>query len=301
MEIAAALGLLAVLLFGPAALALERARWPSRAPRAAIALWQALGLAGAVAALGAGLALAVAPLAVGPLPGVVELTRELLRGHPAHTVGFDEAFGLTLSADVFAVLAAGLIMTVGRTIGARRRHRQLLDLVCRASVDVPGTVLLDDPRAAAYCLPGLRPRIVVSAGALALLDGPELRAVVAHERGHAHERHDLVMLPFASMVDMLRWMPYVRCAPGAVAGLLEMAADDFAARRHRPEVLAAALLEMASAGVAPSCAFAAATLGVSSRVERLLGDDRRSRAAAGLAGAAAAGLVVLPVAALVIH
>ena len=104
----------------------------------------------------------MAPLAVGRLPGVVELTQGLLTGHPAHSVGVDEAFGLTLSADVFAVLAAGLLLTLGRTVVARRRHRLLLDLVGRASSEVPGTVLLDDPRAAAYCLPGLRSRIVVA-------------------------------------------------------------------------------------------------------------------------------------------
>jgi len=300
MITAAALGALAAVLFGPAASALDRARWPSRAPRAAIALWQALGLAGVVAAFGAGMALAVAPLSVGLLPGVVGLTEGLITGHPAHRVGIDEALGLTISADVFAVLAAGLLMTLGRTIAARRRHRLVLDLVSRAS-EVPGAVLLDDPRAAAYCLPGLRPRIVVSAGTLALLDGAELRAVVAHERGHAHERHDLVMLFFASMVEMLRWLPYVRCAPKAVAGLLEMAADDYAARSHPPEVLASALLEMASAGVAPSCALAAATVSVSTRVERLLVADRRSRRVALLAGAGAAGLVALPLAALVVH
>ena len=103
------------------------------------------------------------------------------------------------------------------------------------------------------------------------------------------------------MVDMLRWMPYVRCAPKAVAGLLEMAADDFAARSHRPEVLASALLEMASASAVPSCTFAAGTISVAGRVEQLLTADRTSPRAAVLAGAVAVGLVALPLAALVVH
>jgi hypothetical protein len=55
------LAILAAVMFGPADVWLERASWPHKAPRAAIALWQAIGVAGALAAVGAGLALAVEP------------------------------------------------------------------------------------------------------------------------------------------------------------------------------------------------------------------------------------------------
>src|SRR5439155_955967 len=76
---------------------------------------------------------------------------------------------------------------------ARRRHRVLLSLLAHGDPKVPGALVVDSPAAAAYCVPGLRSRIVISAGALALLDAAELAAVLAHERAHVRARHDLVL------------------------------------------------------------------------------------------------------------
>ena len=154
--------------------------------------------------------------------------------------------------------------------------------------------MLDDPRATAYCLPGVRPRIVISSGALNLLGRQEIGAVVAHERGHAHGRHGVVMLPFASMDSLLRWMPYVRHARAEVALLLEMAADDFAVRSSRPQALARALLEMSASGASPTCAFAANSMAVASRIERLLRKRRTSPPVAALALTISFVVVVLP-------
>ncbi len=197
------LSVLAVLMFGPAGVWLERASWPHKAPRAAIALWQSIGVAGALAAVGAGVALAVEPLHTGLLSGLGELLQGSSAGHPLPIKGIYEAIGLTLSANVVAILVAGVVVTASRTIASRRRHRILLDLVSVRSDQAPGAVLLSDSRATAYCLPGRRSRIVVSAGALDLLDSRELAAVVDHERGHVQERHHLILLPFSSMIEML--------------------------------------------------------------------------------------------------
>ncbi len=51
-----------------------------------------------------------------------------------------------------------------RTVRQRARHRRLLDLVTHETPEYPGTEFLADRRAVAYCLPGLRPRIVLSEG-----------------------------------------------------------------------------------------------------------------------------------------
>ncbi len=251
MTVALSLAVLSALLFGPVGVVLERATWPSRAPRAAIALWQAIGLAGGLAAVGAGLAVTVAPLHRDLFSGVVHLIDQAASGHPLQGLGLNGALGLTLATDVGVVLAGGLVLTSWRTVRARARHRDLLDLVSARTERAPGAILLDHPMAAAYYLPGLRPRIVLSVGALGLLGNDEVAAVLAHERGHVHERHDLVMLPFASMHDLLRWMPYVRRAPRAVATLVEMAADDFATRSTEPRLLASALVHLVSSGVSP--------------------------------------------------
>ena len=55
----------------PAASALASARWPGRAPAAAILLWQALGLGWGLAAVGALAGLGADPGQAGALPGGV--------------------------------------------------------------------------------------------------------------------------------------------------------------------------------------------------------------------------------------
>ena len=104
----------------------------------------------------------------------------------------------------------------------------------------------------AYCVPGLHPRIVLSEGTLQLLGPGEVAAVIAHERGHVHERHGLVMLPMLGLKNLFRWIPYARLAPGEIATLLEMSADDYSARRYDPLTLAGALVGMAASGSAPA-------------------------------------------------
>ena len=94
----------------------------------------------------------------------------------------------------------------------RRRHRALLSLLAHGDPKVPGALVVDYPAAAAYCVPGLRSRIVISAGALDLLDQAELAAVLAHERAHLRERHDLVLLPFTALARAFPWSVLVQRA-----------------------------------------------------------------------------------------
>ena len=61
------------------------------------------------------------------------------------------------------------------------------------------------------CLGCGRP-IVISAGTLDLLDADELAAVLAHERAHLRERHDLVLLPFTALLRAFRWAGVARQA-----------------------------------------------------------------------------------------
>jgi Zn-dependent protease with chaperone function len=133
-------------------------------------------------------------------------------------------------------------------------------------------------------------------GTLKMLSDAELAAVVAHERGHANEHHGLVMLPLAAVSDLFRWVPYARLAPRAVAELLEMAADDFAARRHSPKSLASALIRLATSGQVPSCALAFASEIVPRRVHRLLGESRTSRRTTVLTGLLAGAIAIAPLA-----
>jgi len=163
--------------------------------------------------------------------------------------------------------------------------------------------VVDHPAAAAYCVPGIRSRIVISAGALDLLDQAELAAVLAHERAHLRERHDLVVLPFTALLRAFRWSAVAREAHAAVALLVEMLADD-RALRHRPaRELATALLRVGAAGGvhAPAGALAVADLGtggqVAARVSRLLRPaPRLPIVAVALIGVVAAATVAIPAA-----
>ncbi|MFB4317407.1 M56 family metallopeptidase [Actinomadura sp. 21ATH] len=295
----ALLALLSIGTIGGAHL-LSRARWTWRAPRIGIALWQALGLSWGVATIGALLGLALLPYQkgiVGGMPG--------LFGDQAGRLGTAHVAALLAAISLAAVLLTMLGYAVVRVVRARRRHRALLALVSRSDSAVPrGTLVLDHPGAAAYCVPGVRSsKVVVSAGTLALLDPAELAAVLAHERAHARERHDLVLLPFASLRQVFPQIHLVGRCLDAVELLIEMAADDRARRHRPPRELATALLRFAAArpAAAPSGTLGVANadgghIPVMARVNRLLEPEpvgRSARFAAMVAVPVIAGVPLL--------
>ncbi len=261
-----------------------------------MALWQAVGVSALVCGMGAGLAVAAERYHRGFKGGLAQLWQSLVSGHPLVGLGIWDALGLTLAADLGIVLTFVLAFVTVRGARVRARHRRLLDLLANHHHAAAGTRVLEHPRAVAYCIPGLRPRIVISDGTIAMLSDSELAAVVAHERGHAVERHGLVMVPMVGLRKVFHWVPYAVLAPTSVAGLLEMAADEYALRRHDPGSLLSALVSMATAGiVSPACAFDMASHDVARRVERLLACRRTSKRVAVAALTTSAALFVAPV------
>jgi hypothetical protein len=237
------------------AVGLGRARWTWRSPRAAIVCWQAVGLALGLSAIGLPLAAGLDAYQLPTAPAVARFAFDATRGElPAPGSLAAVAAGATIAGALLGATASCLV----RTMRLRSRHRHLLDLVGRADPAAPGALVVDHPGAAAYCLPGARPRVVVSAGTLSLLDRAELAAVLSHERAHAVERHDLVLLPFAALCRALPRVGWVRGAHDAVALLIEMRADDRARRQHTDARLAAALQRfVGSRTVAPPGALGA--------------------------------------------
>ena len=156
------------------------------------------------------------------------------------------AAGLVLLASLCWVLIAACATAVQ----ARRRQRALLTLLAHGDPKVPGALVVDYPTAAAYCLPGLRSQIVVSVGTLELLGRGELAAVLAHERAHLRERHDLVLLPFTALRRAFPKSATCDGAQHAVALLVEMLADDRALRTRQTRELVSALLRFGTAGPA---------------------------------------------------
>ena len=250
----------------PAAQLLAAADWPRRCPVAAIALWQALGLSWGLAAVGALAGFGLSGLTA---PG----GGSLRRWGPLAMV---HLVSLAASAALLTLLCWILAAAVAAVLRARHRQRTLLGLLAHDDPKVPGALVVDHPAAAAYCVPGLRSAIVISAGALNLLDTDELAAVLAHERAHLRARHDLVLLPFTALLRAFRWSATARAANAEVALLVEMLADDRARKRRPARELATALLRVGASGggLAPAGALAATGIAVdgelTARVARLL-------------------------------
>ncbi len=295
--------------------ALAQASWPRRSPAAAILLWQALGLAAGLAAVGTLVSLSLP----GDSLGVVRSILHLGSVFPADAFKFPVAFGgvsilpAMLLLLRMACLAAGLallaslcwvlIAASAAALQARRRQRALLALLAHGDPKVPGALVVDYPTAAAYCLPGLRSRIVVlSVGTLELLGRGELAAVLAHEHAHLRERHDLVLLPFSALCRAFPRSLICAEAHRAVALLVEMLADDRALRGRPARELVSALVRFGTAGTcpAPAGALAAGEGEVAARVARLLQPVRPLPAVASAGVCSAAALLVAATIALLI-
>jgi peptidase M48-like protein len=144
----------------------------------------------------------------------------------------------------------------------------------------PGAaVLLNAAPRVAYCVPGRPATIVLSSGALAVLDSAQLTAVLAHERAHLAGRHHLLISLTRGLSASFPAVPLFTQGPGEVARLAEMCADDAAARRAGRGTLVAALLAMGTGTAVPAAALAATGGATLTRVQRLLDPPRRARRA----------------------
>lgn len=296
MATAAVLGLLAFVLVVPVAGALARASWTSHEPRAALVLWQALGLASGLAAVGAMLAVALAPAGDSVPYAVVGWARAVAAGAWDGGLGPAHLVLLVLALVLLGRLLGVLVLSSWRMARHRQRHRQVVDLVGMPCERDRRATVLDHPGVAAYCLPGMRSRVVLTAGTVDLLEDDELDAVLAHERAHVAERHDLVVLPFAAWYAALPWLPGIRMSVPAVQRLVEMVADDRACVGRDRFVVAAALARVGSvrADAAPEGALAVTDTAVLDRVRRLLDEPNPAPVTRKLVYAAATVMATLP-------
>jgi Zn-dependent protease with chaperone function len=183
-------------------------------------------------------------------------------------------------------IAAALVVTVlawryGRSVqrGQRRTraHAEVARITGRSLPGVSATVVLDATQRAAYCLPGRPATIVVTSGALAVLDPPQLGAVLAHERAHLAGRHHVLIAFTRALAASFPAVPLFMRAPAEVARLAEMCADDAAARRSGRPALIAALLAMGTGAAVPAAALGATACAVTARVLRLLEPPQGAR------------------------
>ena len=210
---------------------LTAARWPDRAPVAAVLLWQAITLTGVLAAIGAVLA------------GPEELTRAAGSAEPVVAAALVGA--LLVAALIVVRLLVSLAGVSRRSRARRAKHRLLVDLLDRAEqsreLGVANLRVLDGSPPMAYCIPGRSSRVVLSGATLEVLDRAQVDAVLAHEQAHLRHRHDVVMESFTAFHRAVPAPLRSRTALQTVHRLLEMVADDAARRRCGAAPLRAAL------------------------------------------------------------
>jgi Zn-dependent protease with chaperone function len=234
---ALALAVLAIALAWPVPLVLASASWPSRAPGTALLLWQAIAVAGGLSMIGALLCAGLAPLGDDLVRAALALPAAVAeRG--IGVLGPGGTIALVAAVALAVYLLAHLVRTIVLATRQRRRHRDLLALLTSPHPTRDATQVLDDAAPIAYCLPrGFGSTTVLSRGLLDTLDGDELAGVVAHERAHLDERHDVVRLAFRAWRSALPWFPIAAVADDQIARLVEYLADD----RARASVDRAAL------------------------------------------------------------
>ena len=265
---ALAFTVLAIALTGPVPRLLARSDWPMRAPRAAIVLWQSIAAAAVLSAFSAGLAIASGLFARHP-GGQPDWS-------PAAEIG---ALGWPLwlcSVMVFALtlligvrLVASSVIVAAETRRRRAHHRMVVDLLGDHRHGA-GVRVIDVAEPLAYCLPGIRSRVVLSKGTLSALSHSEVQAILRHERAHLRARHDLVLEAFIAVHTAFPRFVRSGSALRAVRLLVELLADDAAVRAVGPAPVARALVACAAART-PAGAMAAGGATTVIRVRRLAG------------------------------
>jgi len=168
-------------------------------------------------------------------------------------VGMTAGGRTTLRAAADSRRLRSLIRTARRPVPRPIQNKAAL-LGCADRVDA---VAGDEAFAVAYGL--IRPRILVSTGLATALTLAEISAVLAHEREHLQRRDPLRMLAARLVAAWGCYLPAARWLAGRAMLRRELAADRAAARCTGPNILAGALLKLASMPACESVAAASPT------------------------------------------
>jgi Zn-dependent protease with chaperone function len=252
------------------------------APGAAVAVWLIVvaSVLASWAAATVALAVHVARTWNRPDPFALAACLAQVRSAATGHSGLAMQVGLLVPMVVLFAFVAVLASRVGRSLmtarARSRRHAQSAWIVGRRVAGVDGLVV-DAPQKMAYCVGGRPGTVVITSAAVAALERPHLDAVLAHERAHLAGRHHLLLTVTRALAASLPRMRLFTVAEAEVARLLEMCADDTAARRHGTAALLSAILTLAGANAIPSTALGATSVGVCARVTRLTDPDTAAR------------------------
>lgn len=208
-----------------------------------------------------------------PSGPVWTLCLELL-GYSGH---IDMARPLAATAATALIVAAlALTVVVARRMLQTWRALRSASLEHAAAARVVGSptrwrdvVVVQAERPAAYCVAGRPGAVVVTSAALTSLRGDQLAAVLAHEQAHLSGRHHHILMLLRAMAAGLPRLPLLAAGPEAVGRLLEMCADDTAARSHGSHPLLCGLMTLVARPAVPTTALNAAGTAVLDRAARL--------------------------------
>lgn len=266
MTVPAGLGAIALLLGAGAGPLLGRASWCRLPPRVAALAW--LGaLTGTLAAL-CGVVALVLTGRRGLLHRAAEWPADCWHHHEG--IAGPAAYGLNLALLAITVTVTGVAARrYRRTVLQRRRHQEALRFVVRLPGDMEDVCVVDHPVPVAYCFPARKRPIVVSSGTLDTLEDIQLQAVLAHERAHLRYRHHLFLAAVDALAAALFWLPTFRDARRRLPALLEMTADDVAARRCGRQAVAMALRKLVLTSPAGGLGMGAGAAEMARRIVRL--------------------------------
>ncbi|WP_100501216.1 M56 family metallopeptidase [Geodermatophilus chilensis] len=268
------------------------AGWSGRSPRLALTAWLAASAGLLVSVVLAGLTLLV------PATAVSEGLAAILDACAATIAGVYRSPGQLAAVITGVALSAGTLLRLGWVAALsglhtrRERHRMRAAILAGTRPEPSlGAAILDSDRPAAFCLPGRRRSVVVTTAALAALSGEELAAVLAHERAHLRGRHHMAVGATRILDRAFPGVPLFSRGRAEIERLIELLADDAAARRVDRVEVASALVTLAGMR-APAAALPAAQGAGAVRVTRLLRPADPVGPLSRMAGAAAAVTVV---------
>lgn len=277
---------------------LTRAAWPEREPVVGLWVWQCL-----VATV---LLCCVTALALGAAAVFGTVRAQLFApAPPAVAAAYDLSAAPAWAVALVVLLACGAAWTaavlVRELVEARRRHARTRAHLRERAPELPAglppadgpLLVLEDEYPDAWWMPGSRPKLVVTTGALHRLTGHQLDAVLTHERGHARARHDWLLYLSSALATGFPRVPLFAHFQDQTHRLVELAADDTASRRCGHLTTALALIELNQHRGVLSCASSNRLLG--ERVNRLLAPPPRlDRSRRTLATAVAALVPLVP-------
>jgi hypothetical protein len=266
-------------------------------PRLSVAVW----ISAVVLALGAwfvaGLSLLVEVVSTHALSPVQYCLDMLLALNHLGWAGHLIIVAASAGAVVTLVAVLRRLWVTARRLWARSSEHAHAARLLGSATSRPGVVLVQADQPTAYCVAGRPHAIVVTTGAVASLSEQELSAVLAHEQAHLSGRHPQLMMALRALSSSLPRIPLLARASESVAAMLEMCADDRAARQHGRDALLRSLATFAGiTGQTPGGALGIADTAVLARALRLAGPAgrwARLRSAA-LLSAVLAALVTTP-------